>query len=148
MQPLAEGSTLLARVREAADDLDRALSGSRLHAVGRRFIERVQTATTSSGLMSSMWTLERWARAAWLFEWLTKEPEPDVVVIDLREVKTVAPVLSALEGFVDRLAPAWDTSTVGRLGRMLDAAAESSEVLDNRVVDVLVRLLEPPEPPE
>ena len=39
----------------------------------------------------------RWGRASVLYRWLTTEPDPAVIVIDLRESRVVGPVLSALD---------------------------------------------------
>lgn len=53
-------------------------------------------------------TLARWATGSRVVSWFLAEPDPEVVVVDLRETYTVGPVLRAL---------AW----AGRhLGRLLD----------------------------
>ena len=36
-------------------------------------------------------------RGSFLYQWLTAEPDPDVIVIDLRETKTVGPMLGVLD---------------------------------------------------
>lgn len=60
---------------------------------------------------------------AWLYEWLTAEPEPEVIVIDLRETRTVGMVLSTLDRILTRterdLLPALPTATVTRGGYWL-----------------------------
>lgn len=38
---------------------------------------------------------------SWLYGWLTKEPEPDVIVIDLRKTGTIAPVIRVLDWVID-----------------------------------------------
>lgn len=66
---------------------------------------------------------------AWLYNWLTAEPEPEVIVIDLRETQTVGMVLTTLDRIFSRaerdLLPALPTATVTRGGYWL-----RSRVLD------------------
>lgn len=50
--------------------------------------------------------LVRWTKAAYLYRWLTKEPEPDVIVIDLRDTLSVGPVIALLDYIISRLIPA------------------------------------------
>jgi hypothetical protein len=53
-----------------------------------------------------------WTRASFCYRWLTKEPDPDVIVIDLRETYTVGPVIAALEWLLDIFVPASARSRV------------------------------------
>jgi len=46
-------------------------------------------------------------RASWLYGWLTAEPEPDVIVIDLRETLIVGPILGLLDWFLDPVVRNW-----------------------------------------
>lgn len=77
---------------------------------------------------------QEFVRTAWLYDWLTAEPEPEVIVIDLRETRTVGMVLSTLDRVVTRaerdLLPALPTATVTRMGYWLR----------NRVVDRPLRV--------
>ena len=45
-------------------------------------------------------------RASWLYRWLTAEPDPEVIVIDLRETWTVGPFLRILDWLVGFLVGA------------------------------------------
>lgn len=55
-----------------------------------------------------------WVRNSALFQWLTAEPDPEVIVIDLRETWTVGPFLRVLDWASNRLIDAADSSrTVG-----------------------------------
>lgn len=56
-----------------------------------------------------------WIRRSWIYRWLTAEPEPDVIVIDLRETRTVGPVLRVLDRGVGVLGRAAAKSRVGAL---------------------------------
>jgi hypothetical protein len=139
-------------------------------------------------------------RASWLYRWLTAEPDPDVIVIDLRETWTVGPFLRILDRILDLLIGAVEGSIVAtaaetivgrtretplRVAGALTVAAGSvaflaavagdavsrtllagalvlyavgfvamrdrrswSELRDTRPVELLVRALEPPSPPE
>lgn len=72
----------------------------------------VQRAVQSSRLGR----LGRWladaVRHSYLYRWLTAEPDPDVIVIDLRETWTVGPFIRLLDATIDRLAPAVKDSRV------------------------------------
>ncbi|MEF8779855.1 MAG: hypothetical protein V5A46_04175 [Haloferacaceae archaeon] len=65
-------------------------------------------------------------RDSWLYRWLTAEPEPDVVVIDLRETYTVGPFVRLLDRLLDRAGDwAEDSQAVAGVraaGRVVAAA--------------------------
>lgn len=65
----------------APNGVSRAIDGSRLVDGLRRVGDRIKHVVQRS----------------WLYRWLTAEPEPDVIVIDLRETWTVGPVLRLLD---------------------------------------------------
>lgn len=90
----------------------------------------------------------RWqsaVRHSRIVQWLTREPDPRVVVIDLAETRTIGPILRLLDRFVSLLEPSVRTSTVGRLSAATaDAAARNvvpivSAILLGLVVGTLVR---------
>lgn len=91
-------------------------------------------------------TTASYARNSSLYEWLTREPEPEVIVIDLRETRTVGPVISLLDHVVYWVTLYWRTSTVKRGVDRLAASIDRG--LQTRPGQLLVALLEPPEPPE
>lgn len=49
---------------------------------------------------------------AWFYRWLTNEPEPEVIVIDLRETWTVGPIIAILDWVIELLAVAYPASRV------------------------------------
>lgn len=51
-------------------------------------------------------------RSSYLYCWLTAEPKPEVIVIDLRETWTVGPFIRLLDATFDRLLPAFDDSRI------------------------------------
>jgi hypothetical protein len=75
----------------------------------------LQRAANSSRLVAAVRAVGRWARQSFLYRWLTKEPDPEVIVIDLRETYTVGPIIGALDWTVTKLAPWWRASGVRRL---------------------------------
>jgi hypothetical protein len=100
----------------------------------------------SSAVLRAAGRVSAWVRDSRLYEWLTAEPEPEVIVIDLRETYTVGPFIRLLDTVVDRLQPHWEESTPKRL---IDAAVRVGErVAETRVGGLALELLAPPEPPE
>ena len=85
-------------------------------------------------------------RNSFLYRWLTNEPEPGVIVVDLRATYTVGPIIEILDRLVDALAPLWRTSTLKRATDALVALGEAAA--DTKTGRTIAKLLEPPEPPE
>lgn len=75
-------------------------------------VDRVGTALEPIGS-----TLSRWIGHSRIVRWFLAEPEPAVVVIDLRETYTVGPVIRALDWTLARAA--WVAERTG-----VDAAAD------------------------
>ncbi|WP_255212543.1 hypothetical protein [Halorubrum sp. CBA1229] len=78
----------------AETDLPATLAGSRL-------VSALRAASTRGA---------SWVRHSALYQWLTAEPDPEVIVIDLRETWTVGPFLRVLDWVVDRLVDAAEDS--------------------------------------
>jgi hypothetical protein len=51
-------------------------------------------------------------RGSWLYRWLTAEPEPEVIVIDLRETVSLGPFIAAIDRALRWLLPATATAAV------------------------------------
>lgn len=58
-----------------------------------------------------------WIRGSWLYRWLTDEPDPDVIVIDLRETRIVGPILRVLDWFLSRFSDGSGGSLLVRAAR-------------------------------
>jgi hypothetical protein len=69
--------------------------------------------------------LSAYVRGSYLYRWLTAEPEPEVIVIDLRETWTVGPFIAVLDWVFGVLERAADGS-----GLVALASAGSKRVLD------------------
>jgi hypothetical protein len=61
----------------------------------------------------------RFVVSSWLYRWLTAEPDPDVIVIDLRHTRTVGPILVQLAKAIQKLVPATVHSQLLRAGYRL-----------------------------
>lgn len=104
------------------------------------------TTERSSTTRSLAARLSGWVRASYLYRWLTAEPDPDVVVIDLRETYAVGPVIALLDWLVGPFGRLYRASTLQRLVEAGRGAAGA--LADTRVGRVLGRVLAPPEPPD
>lgn len=124
------------------EQISRVVGGS---TVGK-MIDSLGESTLISGLEAVGDNAARIARQSFLFQWLTKEPEPEVIVIDLRETRTVGPVIGLLDWSTARVRPYWEETTLKTGMEHLVALGERAA--DTRVGSMLVRLLTPPEPPE
>ncbi|MDY7082243.1 MAG: hypothetical protein SXQ77_07545 [Halobacteria archaeon] len=116
----------------------------------------VESSKTVSELRKLEFTLED----SWLYGWLTAEPEPEVVVIDLRDTLSVAPFLELLDRTVSVFVPArlssfiyrttlglirdlWDSV---RTSRVFEYASGLFESVEPWVNSWVVPLLTPPDP--
>jgi hypothetical protein len=112
--------------------------------------EWFRSSTVARGIKSvtgAAATVEAWVVNSSLYRWLTTEPDPDVIVIDLRETYTVGPFLRA----VDRVMPTVGTAVRGSFAwsiaeRMSENVVEPAA--ESRSVQWLAAVLAPPEPPE
>jgi len=67
-------------------------------------------------------------RASWLYGWLTAEPEPDVIVIDLRETLIVGPILGLLDWILDPVVRNWQRAESRTLFERIEAAVRDRPV--------------------
>lgn len=102
--------------------LDAALERSkivrRLDAVSERLGARFE----ESRLREFGTAIADYVRASYCYRWLTAEPDPDVIVIDLRETYTVGPIIRLLEATGDGLVAGYAHSRIEPVGA---AAAEA-----------------------
>ncbi|PSQ50738.1 hypothetical protein BRD15_01045, partial [Halobacteriales archaeon SW_6_65_15] len=93
-------------------------------------------------------TLADYTRHSFCYRWLTKEPEPDVVVIDLRETYAVGPLIALLDRLAPTLGRTWRASRTNHLFEALQKSASGEWISDSKTVRLLAAALEPPEPPD
>ncbi|MEF8976834.1 MAG: hypothetical protein V5A21_11470 [Halapricum sp.] len=147
MSGFRRGSMLYAWFMWAADRLRQSLETAHSVRVVNRTTHSLNRAIEASRLGAAGRTVSQWTRNSWLYRWLTAEPEPDVIVIDLRETWTVGPIVTVLESIGTRLGGYWATAAsrdvLARATGPLRRAVRGS-----RIVEGLAVLFEPPEPPQ
>ena len=128
-----------------------AFRTSWLRRTAERVRDRLEAVAERSRLLDALdqtgAVLGRTLRSSRLYAWLTAEPDPEVIVIDLRETYTVGPVVAAIDRIVGRIGPWWRRSWPKRTAERV-ADGVRPMLADSRVVDLLAALLVPPEPPE
>ncbi|WP_338729905.1 hypothetical protein [Haladaptatus sp. DJG-WS-42] len=97
---------------QGVDTLEHATHQSRVVSTGRRATARVGELTRRSSL----------------FRWLTAEPEPEIIVIDLRETWTVGPFIALLDRFVAAAEPHIASLGIGTAARRLTNALSRAPV--------------------
>lgn len=95
----------------------------------------VSTSFARSQLGRGIDQLVQFVRQSYLFQWLTAEPDPDVIVIDLRETYTVGPVLAVLDRVVPPAAGAWNSS---RIRTVTTATEERFTIQPVRILSVVL----------
>ena len=105
------------------------------------------TAEGHNGAHAARQTPPRYVRHSFIHRWLTKEPDPDVVVIDLRETYAVGPVIGLLDRLAAPVGCAWRTSEAARLIESLHGVGKQLSVEYSHTVRLLAAALEPPESP-
>lgn len=120
---VSEGSVLLSELRALTSKAD-STAGSRNPGIGE--------------------FITSWVEGSVIYRWLTAEPEPDVIVIDLRETWTVGPVVAVLDWGVEVLALYWEQSQMsGVLEQCRNLVERGTET---QIGQVMAALLLPPEP--
>jgi hypothetical protein len=144
----ADNSTLADIVRRVVHQFRAWLAASWLARTGRALADGLATTADVSALANGTRTLAHWTRQSVGYRWLTKEPDPDVVVIDLRETYTVGPVIALL----DRLAPSvertWRGSNAYSAIENLRTSSKRAWLTESKTLRLLRGALEPPEPPD
>lgn len=97
--------------RRLASVIRAAIETSRMRAVARSLTRTFEAALQGSAVARAGVTVNHWIQASFLFRWLTAEPDPEVIVIDLRETRTVGPILMILDRLVTGSARRWRGST-------------------------------------
>ena len=115
----------------------------------------------ASAIIDGSWTVDAartlgartsaFAQGSYCYRWLTKEPDPEVIIIDLRETYAVGPFITLLDKLIPHVKDAWRQSRVGSVvKRVFERLA--SDVFDplseTRGYELAATLLTPPEPPE
>lgn len=107
-----------------------AFQGSIAARAVRRLETGLEAASRYSTLTSLVGTATEYVHDAWLYRWLTAEPDPDVVVIDLRQTWSVGPPLAVLDRVVDAIVPGLERASAVR------AAEHVADVVRRRPIAI------------
>ncbi|ADD03761.1 uncharacterized protein Nmag_0169 [Natrialba magadii ATCC 43099] len=116
---------------EALNKLRKSVTNSRLGDAGAALSRAESRATEiarQSRLASIAGTWKHYVEQSYCYRWLTAEPDPDVIVIDLRETWTVGPVIRLLDWVIERLEVALESSGIAARGRQLGAAVRDQPI--------------------
>jgi len=91
----------------------------------------------ASALRTAGSQVSSWVQHSALYQWLTAEPDPEVIVIDLRETWTVGPFLQILDWLIDRLVDAADGSRIVGIAQRSVMATRAAPL---RVLGLLIAL--------
>lgn len=86
------------------------------------------------------------ARASFCYRWLTTEPDGDVIIIDLRESYIVDPVLLRIDRLVNKFRAIWHSPAFEWARDMYVTLSHTAS--RSVVIRTLLKLFEPPPPPE
>ena len=114
-----------------AAKMDNALSESKVVGFGRAITRRTG----------------RVVRNSYSYQWLTKEPNQEVIVIDLRESFTFGPFVVLLDRISPHIERAWNSSYLNILiTKTFNSVFE--QVTETQAYALVAKLLEPPQPSE
>ncbi|MDS0282267.1 hypothetical protein [Haloarcula onubensis] len=122
---------------------DESRTAKMLQAAEKRLSQASEGAVLVGAAESLAGRLEALVRNSRCYRWLTAEPNPDVIVIDLRETYTVGPFIGLLETVARPVERAWSNS-----GLESAAATAGTTMSGSRIGQLLSAFLEPPESPE
>ena len=74
---------------------------------------------------SSAARVGRCVRSSLLYRRLTAEPDPEVIVIDLRETRTAGPILAVLDWVISQLSRGFENSRIGTVARVTAGGTRS-----------------------
>ena len=61
---------------------------------------------------------------SFIYRWLTTEPDPDVIVIDLRQTWSIGPLIAGINRTVTELTPGVSNSTITALGERIGSVGQ------------------------
>jgi len=94
-------------------------ANSRVLQAGGRLSATIGNGGSHSHVYALGTTIQQFVTSSWLYRWLTAEPDPDVIVIDLRETVTIGPWLGLLQRTLEWVLPAAVSSTLFRISHGL-----------------------------
>ncbi|MCU4926454.1 hypothetical protein OB905_10725 [Halobacteria archaeon AArc-dxtr1] len=103
-------------------------------AAGGAIAGRVGATADGARLVAAGLAVRWWAFGSRAYRWLTREPDPEVIVIDLRETRTVGPVLSLVDRTVAAVTASAPASRLGEAGAAFAATVRARPI---RVVGLI-----------
>lgn len=111
-----------------------------------RWLGFLQETTTHSYCYRGFGLLQGTTTQSYCYRWLTAEPDPDVIVIDLRETWTVGPLLKLMTTAVAWVLPFWRSSACRRaVGKFQNIG---NYFTDSHTGTILTSVFAPPQEPE
>ncbi|MFC7231555.1 hypothetical protein ACFQMM_09320 [Saliphagus sp. GCM10025308] len=114
--PGADDSTIK---RHSRSFVARATESSVIASRGRAVQRFVTRAGRSARVVGGATVLARYVTSSSVYRWFTAEPEPEVIVIDLRETRTVGPIFAILDRAIAFVTAGLTTSRIARIGRSI-----------------------------
>lgn len=138
------------RLAAINDRLTSAVHHSALARGWRHTRRSIATAAYHSALGRGSRTLVRWIHHTYLYRWFTAEPEPDIIVIDLRETYTIGPILRLIDCAIAGVANRYRGSIVQRGVNTLSRpiVVGIGLIASTRVGRWFRSVLEPPKAPD
>jgi len=127
----ASGSAVVSRLRDLAPNQVNAPALPDRWQEASSTVSAVETferAAGHSGLARGVSEGSVWVRSSFLYRWLTAEPEPEVIVIDLRDTFTVRPFIVALDEALQVVGLGLPTSTVHDVLARIEGAVRAAPV--------------------
>ena len=125
---VTDGSILVRVVRAVVNRLGAWFGASWLIRTTARLASNLAVVTGTSLLVAAVRTSIDWPRHSVLYRWLTKKPDREEVVLDLRESYTLGPVVALFGRLPEPLKHTWRASNVGRVFAVTSASARDAPV--------------------
>lgn len=119
------------------------LSGAATQSYCYRGFGFLQDTTTQSYCYRGFGFLQDTTTQSYCYRWLTAEPDPDVIVIDLRETWTVGPLLKLMTTAVAWVLPLWRSSACRRAVRKFQTI--ENYFTNSHTGTVLTKVFTPPQ---
>lgn len=115
------GSSAETGARKGQQGLRKLVGGSIIYSGLRRLVRRgpeIYHLTLPSSTVAAVVSRGvQLARSSFIYRWLTSEPDPEVVVIDLRETYSVGPVIASVDRTIATITPGISSATVTQATR-------------------------------
>ena len=110
---------------------------SRVWHKGTTLSNHVSTASDTARSTTVGKTVKEAAVNSFIYRWLTAEPDPDVIVIDLRKTWSIGPLIAGINRTIAELTPGVSTSTITALGERLVSVVQRRPI---KIVSLFVLL--------